>query len=101
MAPRSQISHSQRSLCAGVTSLLTAGAGPLRAFGFVSASCILVLHVGPVVAICLIHAYKEDSSDAVGALAVTLGVESDAWHHHRGETDAEMCQARVRVRTGG
>jgi hypothetical protein len=44
---------------------------------------------------------RKHSSDAVGALAVALGTKSDEWHHHHGETNVEMCQARVRVRTEG
>jgi hypothetical protein len=44
---------------------------------------------------------RKHSSDAVEALAVALGTKSDEWHHHHGETDVEMCQVGVRVRTEG
>jgi hypothetical protein len=40
---------------------------------------------------------RKHSSDTIGALAVALGVESDAWHHHHGETDMEVWQMRVSV----
>jgi hypothetical protein len=91
----------QWSLCGVWPPLLTAGPGPWQASGFVSAYCILIPHVSPSSPSALYMRKKKHSSDTIGALAVALGAEGDARHHHHGETDMEMWQVRVSVRTEG